>query len=129
MQKEPEFEIVADVPGVAKEAIHLDIDKDTLTLSVKQPDDKSPGADAPAATPGDTNPAAEGGEQAAAQATEAPAQPKVLRRERVQRYAKRALKLPETADLGQARAQCVAGVLTVTVPKRALPSPHRIPIA
>lgn len=130
MQKEAEFEILADIPGVQKSAVQLDVDKDILTLSISGPNDMPAEPAAPATdaeAPTTEAPAAEAA--AEGMETQAHTQPQVLRQERTQRYAKRSLRLPETADLLQAQATCESGVLTVRVPKKALPSPQRITIA
>lgn len=130
MQKEAEFEILADIPGVQKSAVQLDVDKDILTLSISGPND-TPAEPAAPATDAEAPTAEAPAAEAAAEGTETQAhtQPQVLRQERTQRHAKRSLRLPETADLLQAQATCESGVLTVRVPKKALPSPQRITIA
>eukprot|EP00892_Ulva_mutabilis_P012861 jgi/Ulvmu1/9948/UM058_0031.1 len=136
-EKDGEFEVVADVPGVQKGAINLAIDHHTLTISVSHPDDTSAtdteGAAQPSAAATTT---AEEGQDAEARAhaksdkpEKAGEEPKVLRRERTQRFAERSLKFPETADLEAAKAECEGGVLRVSIPKKALPQPSRIRIA
>eukprot|EP00892_Ulva_mutabilis_P000222 jgi/Ulvmu1/101/UM001_0104.1 len=141
-----EFEILADLPGVAKGDIQIDIDKDTVTLGVKPavrepeapaqpvPDVSAP-HDKPAAAPDapKQNGAAE--TDAAVPAPESAAdakgktERKVHRQERSLRFVNRALKLPETADLSHADASFVDGVLRIVVAKKELPSPKRIRIA
>ena len=146
VQKEGEFEVVADVPGVQKGDINLAIDKDTLTISVSPPSAtpatppaSSPTPDGQAAadekTSGGASPSAPSGAQGAGgpEAKEAKEQaacgPKVLRRERMRVFAERALKFPDTAQLEGAKAECEGGVLRVRIPKKAAPQPSRIAIA
>eukprot|EP00892_Ulva_mutabilis_P011586 jgi/Ulvmu1/87/UM001_0090.1 len=137
VEKDGEFEVLADVPGVQKGAINLAIDDHTLTISVSHPDNTSAtpakGEAQPAAAPTTTAEEATDA-KAPAQSNKAgekaaDLQPKVLRRERMQCFAERSLKFPETADLEAAKAECEGGVLRVSIPKKALPQPARIPIA
>lgn len=137
------IEILADLPGVAKSDVTIDIDNDTLTLGVTPP--TQPVTSGKAAQ-GDAEPKEQSAELAQAgkqdgrpaefQKTPEPsakpeekAQPKIHGRERSQNFAKRALKLPETADLTQADASLTDGVLRIVVAKKPLPSPKRIRIA
>ena len=143
LQKECEFEVLADVPGVQKGDINLAIDKGTLTISVSptpttpgSPPAASPTADGQAAddgtAAGDAAPTAVAGAegpQAKTADEEAACGPKVLRRERRRVFAARALKFPDIADLEGARAECEGGVLRVRIPKKAAAQPSRIAIA
>eukprot|EP00892_Ulva_mutabilis_P004375 jgi/Ulvmu1/2309/UM013_0157.1 len=137
LEKDEQFEVLADVPGVQKAAISLAIDHHTLTISVSHPDVTSatpatPAVDTLAAAEAApvTADAASGPDAAVAAAeVEKAAEPKVLRRERAQRFAARSLQFPEAADLEAAQAECEAGVLRVSIPKKALPQPSRIRVA
>ena len=136
VQMDSEFQVLADVPGAQKEAIHLDIDKNTLTISVAQPGATQAATEPEAAThhtttdePAQTAAEADKTQQATVPAAQAKAEePKVLHRERADGFAKRSVKLPETADLEQARAECADGILKVTFSKKTLPGPKRISI-
>ena len=143
MQMDAEIEIVADLPGVAKGEIQIDVDKNILTLGVKPsahssrsqaavrpaPGDTAPNEGAPAAA----EPSKQDGQAAEALETSAKppskAEPTVHRKERSLRFMKRALTLPETADLGRADATLADGVLRIVVAKKEIPSPKRIRIA
>lgn len=143
MQTDTEIEILADLPGVAKSDVIIDIDNNTLTLGVKPPTMSESAAkpahsnDAPKDKAVDpAQPDKESGRPAEAQKTPEPSaapqekqEPKVHGRERSQNFAKRALKLPETADLSRADASLTDGVLRVVVAKNPLPSPKRIRVA
>ena len=142
VQTEAAFEIVADLPGVAKSDVQLDVEKDTLTIGVKpaaKPDAKAKPADdkaekedkaeAPATEKQDAQPAeAQKTPEASAKPEEKP-QPKMHRKERSQHFAKRALQLPETADLSSVDASLTDGVLKIVIAKKELPTPKRIRIA
>ena len=146
LQKECEFEVLADVPGVQKSDINLAIEKGTLTISISDPGatTASPAASAPTAdgqsaadkkTADGASPSAAAGAQSAEgqEAKEAEEEAahglKVLRRERRRVFAARALKFPDIADLEGARAECEGGVLRVRIPKKAAVQPSRIAIA
>ena len=146
MQKEGEFEVLADVPGVQKGDINLAVDRDTLTISVSPPNATpatppaaSPTADGQTAANEKTEDGASPSAAAGAQGPEGPEAkeakeeaacgPKVLRKERRRVFAARALKFPDTAELEGARAECEGGVLRVCIPKKAAAQPSRIPIA
>lgn len=143
MQTHTSIEILADLPGVSKSDLELDIDTDTLIIGVKS--SPTPGS-AAAAEQVESEPkenavkSAEGGKHdrqpadaqkppEASAKPEEKAQPKVHRNERSQNFSKRALKLPETADLTQTSATVTDGVLRIVVAKKELPSPKRIRIA
>lgn len=142
MQTDTTIEILADLPGVAKSDVQLDIDNDTLTLGVKPTAEPAAAEKAAhdnaelqqkAAEPAEADKQegqaaeAQNAPEASAKPEEKP-QPKMHRRERAQ-FAKRVIKLPETADLGQADASLTDGVLRIVVTKKPLPSPKRIRIA
>ena len=152
MQMDAEIEIVADLPGVAKGDIQIDIDKNTLKLGVKPSDNMSRcqgvvrpasgNTDLKAGAPGVAEPSKQNGQAArptapetaaepaaAKPAAHSKAEPTVHRKERSLRFLKRALELPETADLSRADATLVDGVLRIVVAKKELPSPKRIRVA
>lgn len=143
LQTDTAIEILADLPGVAKSDVTIDIHNDTLMLGVKPPTqpeaatiaahrDGAPKEQAAVLAQTDK----EAGEPTAAQKIpQASAQPdekppcKFHGRERSQNFAKRVLKLPETADLTRADASLADGVLKIVVAKQPLPSPKRIRVA
>jgi HSP20 family protein len=90
VEKEKTIEIKADVPGVNKDDIKLNVEGDVLSISVqrenKTEDKEEEGV-------------------------------KYHRSERSMMYANRALRLPETADLEHVKAKYENGVLEVEVPK------------
>jgi HSP20 family protein len=92
VQSEKSIEIHADIPGVTKEDIKLDVEKDVLSLSV---DCKK-----------------EAKEEKEENGV------KWHHTERSHSFIKRSLRLPETADMENIQAGYQNGVLKVVVPKR-----------
>lgn len=141
MQTDASIEILADLPGVSKGDVELDIDKDTVIIGVRpataptaaaqnksdacEKDVKSTEAGKQDVQPAD----AQKPPETSAKPEEEKPRSKVLRKERSQCFAKRALKLPETADLTRTDASLTDGVLRIVVSKKELPSPKRIRIA
>eukprot|EP00892_Ulva_mutabilis_P012586 jgi/Ulvmu1/96/UM001_0099.1 len=110
--------ILADVPGVSKEAINIEVDKNVLTINVAPPTE-------PAPTGPTDYPTAMDDATAEKQASE----PRVILQQRPQQFAKRSVMLPEGADLARAEAKCTDGVLSITIPKEDLPEiKKRVPI-
>lgn len=93
------YTVHADVPGVAKEDLHVTIEGQLLSLSaeIRQQD----------------------------QATQ---EGKVLRSERYCGQVARSIQLPTEVDVSQARARYEDGVLTLTLPKRQTSSSQRLKI-
>lgn len=93
------YTVHADVPGVAKEDLHVTIEGQLLSLSaeIRQQD----------------------------QATQ---EGKVLRSERYYGQVARSIQLPSEVDVAQARARYEDGVLTLTLPKRQASSSQRLKI-
>jgi len=83
------YTVLAEVPGVGKEDIHVSIDGSVVTLraEVKQQDKRAEGE-------------------------------KVLRSERYYGAVARSFQLPVEVDAAQARAKYDNGVLTLTLPKK-----------
>lgn len=143
LQTDTAIEILADLPGVAKSDVTIDIHNDTLMLGVKTPTQPEAAATAAHRDAAQKEQPAElaqadkdAGEPTVAQKIpQASAQPdekprcKFHGRERSQNFAKRVLKLPETADLTRADASLADGVLRIVVAKQPLPSPKRIRVA
>jgi HSP20 family protein len=92
-QTDSAFEIKADVPGVQKEDVHVDVDGDTVRLQVEQSSARDEDKETPAGTV-------------------------VHRSERSAAFASRALRFPPSADLGAMKARLEHGVLHVSVPKK-----------
>jgi len=90
VEKKDQFEIKADVPGVSKQDINLNVDADVLSISVDKVQEKE-----------------EPGEEGT----------KWHRSERSRMWARRSVRLPETARLDAIKAKYHDGVLTVAVPK------------
>ena len=147
LQTDDMFEIKADLPGVAKSLINVDVDGDALTLSVRMPSsDDTKASDTPDATAGSTpvttNTAADTPSATASSAPEATGAAgvsapedtsakaaetkaaaggknrKVHRHERGARFAERTLRMPDSADMSKVSAELELGVLTVSVPKK-----------
>lgn len=93
VEKPKAFQIAADLPGVRKEDIKLQVDGNVLSLSVERKQQKQ---DEPAEENGVT----------------------VHRVERSASFMRRSLRLPKTADLSHITARYQDGVLNVSVPKR-----------
>jgi HSP20 family protein len=96
MQTDKAIEVHADIPGVKKEDIQLDIDNDILSLTVSSKDEKDVKKE-------------ENGV-------------KWHHSERSSTFMKRSLRLPETADMANVSAAYQNGVLNVTVPKKEIPN-------
>ena len=92
MQTDKSIDVHADIPGVSKDDIKLDVDKDVLSLSVESKKENKK----------DTE---ENGI-------------KWHHSERSHTFMKRSLRLPETADLENVSAAYEDGVLKVSVPKK-----------
>jgi len=93
------FTVQAEVPGVAKEDIHVSIDGSVVTLraEVKQQDVQTKDE-------------------------------KVLRTERYYGSVARSFQLPQDIDQGSAKAKYDGGVLTLTLPKKSAASVQRLAI-
>lgn len=137
VQDEDVFEIFADVPGVKKDAIRLRAARGTITISVSEPQEslETPKTEARLAIDRvasyrrpELPAAAKDVQFSTEEASDESSQAMVYIRERPQRFAERSVPLPETADIRRAFSKCVAGVLTVTVPKKTVPSPARITV-
>jgi HSP20 family protein len=85
------FQIKADIPGVTKQDIKLNVDGDVLSLSVQKAEQK--------------------------QDKKEEANWKFHRTERSSTFVRRSLRLPEHADLSKISAKYTDGVLAVDVPK------------
>lgn len=92
MQTDKAIEVQADIPGVKKEDISLDVEKDVLTLGVDSKKEETK----------------ESEEQGV----------KWHHTERSRTFMKRSLRMPETADMGNISAGYENGTLKVSIPKR-----------
>lgn len=93
------YTVQAEVPGVSKDEIHVNLDSNVVTLraEVKQQDSQSQGE-------------------------------KVLRTERYYGAVSRSFQLPQEIDAAQARARYDSGVLTLTLPKKSSSGAQRLVI-
>ncbi|MFZ9136776.1 MAG: Hsp20/alpha crystallin family protein [Hylemonella sp.] len=98
-ENDKSFTVLAEIPGVSKEDIHVSIDGNVITLSadVKQQDTQTK-------------------------------DDKVLRSERYYGSVSRAFSLPQDVDATQAKAKCDNGVLSLTLPKKSNGGSQRIRI-
>jgi HSP20 family protein len=100
VQTEKAIEVHADIPGVCKEDIHLDVEQDVLTLSVESKQEaKTEKKD----------------EQGI----------KWHHSERSRSFFKRSLRMPESADMEAISASYTDGTLNVTVSKREVPPKNK----
>ena len=97
------WEVKADLPGVNKEDIDVSVDGDVLRINVHHKEQKEEEKD-------------EGGV-------------KWHRVERSSMFSGRALRMPDTADLGSIKASYTDGVLKLDVPKHKKEEPKKITIA
>eukprot|EP00892_Ulva_mutabilis_P011937 jgi/Ulvmu1/9115/UM005_0210.1 len=95
-ETEKAIEINADIPGVTKEDINLDMENDVLVLSVDKSEKKDEEKEEKGVTWHHT--------------------------ERSHIFMKRSLRMPETADMEKASAAYNNGVLSVTIPKKDIKS-------
>jgi HSP20 family protein len=98
VEKQDHFEVYADMPGVTKEDIKLDVDGDVLTFGIEQKEEKEEHKDE--------------------------AGMKWHRVERSSQYQRRAMRLPENADMDKLSAKYENGVLIVNVPKMEVQQPN-----
>ncbi len=98
-ESDKSFTVAAEVPGVAKEDIHVSIDGNVVTLraEIKQQDSQSQDE-------------------------------KVLRTERYYGAVSRSFQLPQDIDQSQAKAKYDNGVLSLTLPKKAAGGSQRLAI-
>eukprot|EP00892_Ulva_mutabilis_P008646 jgi/Ulvmu1/6153/UM028_0009.1 len=93
-----QFVVQADIPGIPKEDIKIDIDGDVLTLSVKQKQEKQD-SDDKEDSPGAT-------------------EKTYMRMERSSQFAPRAIRVPDTANPEEIQASHSNGVIVITIPKK-----------
>jgi HSP20 family protein len=99
----------ADLPGLKKEEISVDIDSNVLTLKVDHEEKKEESQAADPKEEGSTT---------------------WHRSERSRVFVKRSVKLPEAADTSSGKASYTDGVLSIQFPKKALaPPPTKLTIA
>jgi HSP20 family protein len=92
-ETDKEFQLKADVPGMQKEDIKVNVNADVLTISVEK--------------------------TAGKEETKEEKGVKYHRQERSSTFASRSIRMPETADLGKIGARYQDGVLLLSVPKQA----------
>lgn len=93
------FVVKADIPGVAREDIHVDVDGNMVSIAAQVRREKSEKKEG-----------------------------KVLRSERSVGMMSRAFSLPTDVDFAKAEANYAEGVLVLTLPKRKGAATHRIEI-
>ena len=130
-EHEGSYEISADLPGVKRENVQLEVGHDgVLKLSVGQAaekkvrfegDEKNP-------PPSDEGRAGEVQEGEAAPEKQQPPAIKWRRVERSRRFESRAVQLPPDADAAAVSAALADGVLYLSVPKKAEPASRRVEI-
>jgi len=98
-EDEKSFSVKADIPGVKKDDIQVDIDDDVVTLRAEAKKEKEEKKDE-----------------------------KVVYSERAYGMASRSLTLPAAVDAQAAKAEYKDGVLTLTLPKKANGSAKRLAI-
>lgn len=101
MQTDQAILVQADIPGVSKEHIDLNIDDNVLSISVKPPTDMQVG------------------KENAEEGT------KWHRKERAAMFMQRSLQMPEGSDLMNSSATYENGVLNVTIPKVEVPNKRK----
>lgn len=92
VQEADQFTISADIPGVSKEDIKIDVDDDVLTLSVKQDKDKEEDQDT--------------------------TERSYMRMERSSKFSPRSIRVPEAANADEIQAKHSNGVIVITIPKK-----------
>lgn len=96
-ESEGDFQVKADIPGVPKEAIKVNVDNNVLTVSVQQESK-----------------------------TEDEKEEKGVRYHRSERsssFMRRSIRMPETADLQAIKAKYENGVLNLDIPKHKVDKP------
>ena len=91
-EKDKEFQIKADIPGVKKEDISVSVDNNVLTVKVDTKEEKT--------------------EEKEEQGV------KYHRMERHNQFVQRSLRMPENANLDDIKAKYDNGVLSLTMPKK-----------
>jgi HSP20 family protein len=87
------YQVKADLPGVARDMIELEVDGDTISISVKESKESESDEEAP------------GGGRT------------VHRMERSSSFVRRTVRMPDSADMEKVHAGYKDGVLTLDVPK------------
>lgn len=93
MQEEDKFVVKADIPGVPKEDIQVDVDDDILKISVKV--DSAEEEDGKGTSEGS-----------------------FIRAERSSNFAPRSIRVPDTANTDDVKAAHSNGVIIITIPKK-----------
>lgn len=116
------FEIKADIPGVLKKDIKLDVDRNVITISAKQTSKTgdNPQKAAPESEEDlevvDNNSIEDSVHDSEAKVQKPDA--RMLRYERFESFQSRSFQVPKTADLSTISAKYENGVLTVDIKKR-----------
>jgi len=91
-EKEKEFEVKADIPGVKKDDIHVEVENNMLSIKVDTKSETKEDKEEEGVT--------------------------WHRYERSSSFVQRSLRMPETANLENISAKYESGVLSLTVPKK-----------
>ena len=130
-EHEGSYEISADLPGVKRENVQLEVGHDgVLKLSVGQAAEKKVRFEGEEKNPppSDEGRAGEVQEGEAAPEKQQPPAIKWRRVERSRRFESRAVQLPPDADAAAVSAALADGVLHLSVPKKAEPASRRVEI-
>lgn len=130
-EHEGSYEISADLPGVKREDVQLEVGHDgVLKLSVGQAAEKKVRFEGEEKNPppSDEGRAGEVQEGEAAPEKQQPPAIKWRRVERSRRFESRAVQLPPDADAAAVSAALADGVLHLSVPKKAEPASRRVEI-
>ncbi|MGI4813343.1 MAG: Hsp20 family protein [Janthinobacterium lividum] len=122
------YTIAAELPGVAKEDIHVSIEGKVVTITAEVKRDES--AVKQAAPTTETAQAGAGADAVvpATASTEVTKPGRVLHSERVYGQARRAFSFPAEVDSASARAKHENGVLTLTLPKQRVAAAHQLTV-
>lgn len=123
------YEIMADMPGVAKEDVKLSFAADTGALTIEAERRERREETLPAPAPAADGAAVDGPVEGVA-AEEQQEQPLVKYHFKETTYGKavRSFKLPQDADASNVEASLSEGVLRITIPKREAPAERTIEI-
>jgi HSP20 family protein len=132
LERNDAYVVTAEVPGVPKEALRVDVDEDSGLLTIAAEKTVETGGGEPAAAAAAAGGGGDKAEPAAAAASgdkaEVPATAagaaNVLRSERAYGRIERSLSLPDDADWEKISAKLEHGVLSLTIPKHARAEGH-----
>ncbi len=130
-EHEDSYEISADLPGVKREDVQLEVGHDgVLKLSVDQAAEKKVRFEGEETNPPPSGEGRAGEIQEGEAGPEKQQQPAIKWRrvERARRFESRAMQLPPDADAAAVSATLADGVLHLSVPKKAEPASRRVEV-